>query len=117
MILFHKVSNEIESVSPLIQYPSFQSSLTEYNIREFGWRGAYIWNAGLSLQIVVFGALIFPLRPITEANKEQREVEENLHKPARPLKGFKTSRSRMLLEKSLNHRYDTKKNSITELNL
>lgn len=82
----------------------FLSSLTEYNIREFGWRGAYIWNAGLSLQIVVFGALIFPLRPITEANKEQHDMEENLHKPARPFKGFKTSKSRMLLEKSLNHR-------------
>ncbi|XP_063842102.1 uncharacterized protein LOC135089870 isoform X1 [Scylla paramamosain] len=81
----------------------FLSSLTEYNIEEYGWRGAYIWNAGLSLQIVVFGALVFPLRPVAPSYNEQWDMEENLPK-SKSLKGLKTSKSRMLLEKTLNHR-------------
>ncbi|KAG0723233.1 Monocarboxylate transporter 14 [Chionoecetes opilio] len=82
----------------------FLSTLTEYTIKEYGWQGAYIWNAGLSLQIAVFGALIFPLQPIPEGKKTQQEAEENLAKQSRPLKGLRPSKSRMLLEKSLNHR-------------
>lgn len=83
--------------------------MTEHNIEEYGWRGAYIWNAGLSLQIVVFGALVFPLKPVAPSYNEQRDVEENLPK-SRSLKGLKTSKSRMLLEKTLNHRYYTVEN-------
>lgn len=39
----------------------FQNMWTEYNIEKYGWRGSLIWNAGLSLQLCVFGSLIFPL--------------------------------------------------------
>ncbi|XP_045118347.1 monocarboxylate transporter 9-like [Portunus trituberculatus] len=35
---------------------------TDYNIEKYGWRMSLIWNAGLSLQLYVFGSLIYPLR-------------------------------------------------------
>ncbi|XP_063840475.1 katanin p60 ATPase-containing subunit A-like 1 isoform X5 [Scylla paramamosain] len=34
---------------------------TEYNIKKYGWRMSLIWNAGLGLQLYVFGSLIYPL--------------------------------------------------------
>ncbi|XP_050725876.1 uncharacterized protein LOC127003374 isoform X2 [Eriocheir sinensis] len=81
----------------------FLSSVTEHNIEEYGWRGSFIWSAGLSLQIVVFGSLIFPLQPVPEGKMTQ-QPKENIPEPSRPLKAIRTSKSRMLLGKSLNHR-------------
>ena len=40
---------------------------TEYNIHKYGWRMSLIFNAGLSLQLFVFGSLIYPLHGPQEA--------------------------------------------------
>lgn len=79
----------------------------EYNIQEYGWRGSFIWNAGISLNIAVFSILIFPLRGLGKVGQEEKDeekTEDDQQPQSSTVRGIPTSRSRYLFEKSLNDR-------------
>ncbi|ROT66840.1 hypothetical protein C7M84_015111 [Penaeus vannamei] len=84
----------------------FMSSLSEYVIREYGWRGSFLFNGALSLQIVVLGALVFPLQltPSQEFLKDLQEQTEKFPGSIATVRGMTTSRSRASFKKSLNDR-------------
>ncbi|XP_042215606.1 monocarboxylate transporter 12-like isoform X2 [Homarus americanus] len=85
----------------------FLSSLTDVIISEYGWRGSFIWSASLSLQVAVFGALVFPLQPLAQSPADslslQHQTEDN---PGSTVthRGIPSSKSRYFFEKSLNDR-------------
>ncbi|XP_066990596.1 uncharacterized protein [Macrobrachium rosenbergii] len=84
----------------------FLSSLTEYTVVEYGWRGSFLFNAGLSLQIAFLGALVFPIRLTPEEVPEtlQQQVKAQPGSVMTLNKGLPPSRSRALLEKTVNDR-------------
>ncbi|XP_063611326.1 uncharacterized protein LOC134785013 isoform X1 [Penaeus indicus] len=84
----------------------FMSSLSEYVIQEYGWRGSFLFNGALSLQIMVLGALVFPLQltPSQEFLKDLQEQTEKFPGSIATVRGMTTSRSRVFFEKSLNDR-------------
>lgn len=84
----------------------FMSSLSEYVIREYGWRGSFLFNGALSLQIAVLGALVFPLQltPSQEFLKDLQEQTEKFPGSIATVRGMTTSRSRASFKKSLNDR-------------
>nr|XP_045614996.1 monocarboxylate transporter 9-like isoform X1 [Procambarus clarkii]XP_045614997.1 monocarboxylate transporter 9-like isoform X1 [Procambarus clarkii]XP_045614998.1 monocarboxylate transporter 9-like isoform X1 [Procambarus clarkii] len=83
------------------------SSLTEFFLLEYGWRGSFIWSAGLSFHIAVFGALVFPIEPLAQSPEDtfslQQQTEDN-QGSIMANKGFPSSKSRILFEKTLNDR-------------
>ncbi|XP_068230159.1 uncharacterized protein [Palaemon carinicauda] len=84
----------------------FLSSLTEYTVIEYGWRGSFIFNAGLSLQIAILGALVFPIHLEIEEEPEtlQQQMKTQPGSVITLNKGLPPSRSRALLEKTVNDR-------------
>ncbi|KAK3873703.1 hypothetical protein Pcinc_021318 [Petrolisthes cinctipes] len=84
------------------------SPWVEYNIQEYGWRGSFIWNAGISLNVAVFGFLIFPIRGLGKEEQVTHNDEDKVENGQQPhsisIKGIPASRSRYLFEKSLNDR-------------
>ncbi|XP_050693078.1 monocarboxylate transporter 9-like isoform X2 [Eriocheir sinensis] len=62
-LYFHKYQNVATAVSMVgIGMGTFLVNMwTEFNIANYGWRNSLIWNAGLSLQLCVFGSLVYPL--------------------------------------------------------
>lgn len=75
-------------------------------IQEYGWRGSFLFNGALSLQIMVLGALVFPLQltPSQEFLKDLQEQTEKFPGSIATVRGMTTSRSRVFFEKSLNDR-------------
>ncbi|XP_071520375.1 uncharacterized protein [Panulirus ornatus] len=84
----------------------FLSSLTKYIIYEYGWRGSFIWSAGLGLQIAVLGALVFPLEPMSQTQTRTMSLQQTDDYPGSTItfKGIPVSKSRVIFEKSLNDR-------------
>nr|XP_053626539.1 uncharacterized protein LOC128684411 [Cherax quadricarinatus] len=83
------------------------SSLTEFLILEYGWRGSFIWNAGLSLHIAVFGSLVFPIEPMTQNPGDTVSLQEHPDGSQSSIlvnRGFSSSKSRIFLDKTMNDR-------------
>jgi len=74
--------------------------ITAYLIREYGWRGAILLQAGMILNCAVFGALFRPLLPVQVTvpcdNEEEEEEEEDNNEGEREINNRDTVTSNKL---------------------